>query len=137
MARDTYSQEQLAALETMKQPGLELGAARPEFVNKALNPDGHIDQDPSAVVARAQADLSRILAIEPKTPAVLRDATRASERLAEIQEHIAQNRFLFVLDDDGFPLIYFQCAVPGNPDVFPPAPAAETSPPPAAPPAQG
>ena len=119
--RRTYSEQQRAALETMKQDGLELGAARPEFVNKTLNPDGSTG-DAAAIVTRAQDDLARILATEPKTPDVLRAATRASERVAEIQDHIAQNRFLFVLDDAFLPLIYFQCAVPGNPDV--PLPAA-------------
>jgi hypothetical protein len=114
-SRQTYSPTQRVALETVKQEGLPLGAARPDFVNHVMYENGFISADTQPMIDKASAELARILAIEPKTPDVLREATRASE----IQDHIAQNRFLFIADDDGLPLIYFQCATPGNPDVFP------------------
>jgi hypothetical protein len=119
-ARQTYTDQQRAALETLKayRPD-DFGAARPEFINHVLDPQGNVNSDVGAVVAKADAEVGRILSIEPKTPDVLREATRAAERAAELRDHIEQNRFLFVLGDDGLPLIYFQCAVAHNRDVYP------------------
>lgn len=45
-------------------------------------------------------------------------AATAAEMLAvELDEHIEQERFLFVLGDHGLPVIYYQCAVADNPDL--------------------
>lgn len=45
-------------------------------------------------------------------------AATAAEALAlELDDHIEQERFLFVLSDHGLPVIYYQCAVAGNPDL--------------------
>jgi hypothetical protein len=120
--RTTYTEQQLAAVNGMKQGGLRLGAVPAAFVNNVMAPDGTLSHDVEGMLARANGEVARILATEPKTAAVLRDATRAAERSAEIEEHVSQKRFLFILGDDLLPLIYFQCATEGNPDVQPAEP---------------
>lgn len=112
-----FTEEQLVALETLKQPGLELGAARAEFVNKVLLPDGSMSSDIDAVVSAAQARVPAILGGDTSNPAVLRAAADAAAKVQEIHAHIGEERFLFVVDQEQVPVIYFQCAVPGNPDV--------------------
>jgi hypothetical protein len=97
-----YTDAQYAALEGVKQtvPRLKLGAARPEFANKVMLADGSISEDLEAVrVAAAKQD------------------PREAGNIQELDAHIAQNRFLFIVDVDLVPRIYFQCATPGNPDV--------------------
>lgn len=114
MARDTYTKEQKAALETMKQDGLELGAARKEFVNKILLPDGKVGKNIAALRAAGAAALAEAVSNKDfKAAAIIQ------EKLRELDEHIEQKRFLFIAGDDGMPLIYFQCAVAGNTDVYP------------------
>lgn len=93
-----YTEAQYNALETMKAKGLTLGAARKEFVNQVLTHEGKIVKSPKSVLAAAEA-------VSP-------------EKLAEVEAHIAENRFLFVLDDAGLPVIYFQCHTGTNPDVY-------------------
>lgn len=52
--------------------------------------------------------------------AVANNAHLASIALVdEFEQHIEQGRFLFVLSDFGLPVVYFQCAVAGNPDLPP------------------
>ena len=89
--RNTYTPEQLATLDTLKTDKYTLGVARTEYVNQCLQPDGTLT-DCTAIVARD---------------------------VAEVADHAAQERFLFVMGDDGLPLIYFQCDVPHNPDLPP------------------
>lgn len=93
----SYTQEQYAMLEaTIKQPGLQLGAAKAQYVNKTLCPDGTVVDDLDA----------------------LREAAAESEEHAEhLEAHIDERRFLFVVNEEGVPVVFFQCAVPGNPDV--------------------
>lgn len=121
MARDTYTTEQLAAIETMKHPGLKLGAARAEFVNRVLLPNGKVSKDLNAMRnAITNALAAAVKAEDYRGAAVVRD------KAVELEDHIAQKRFLFVMGDDEQPLIYFQCYVDGNPDNPEEAPAEET-----------
>ncbi len=93
-----YSEAQYNALETMKAKGLTLGAARKEFVNNALTTDGKLVKSLQSVLAAA--------------------AKASPETRAEVEAHIAEKRFLFVLDDEGLPVIYFQAHTGSNPDVY-------------------
>ena len=97
-----YTDAQWAALTGVKQttPKLKYGAARPEFVNRVMLPDGSISDD-----------------LAPVRAAAATQDVRESGNLSELESHIAQGRFLFIVDADLVPRIYFQCAVPGNPDV--------------------
>lgn len=114
MPRDTYTKEQRDALEGMKEEGLELGAARKEFVNRILLPNGKVTKDLDAMRNAIQKPLQEAAKAEDyKKAAILRD------KLAEFDEHIAQKRFLFVMGDDEMPLIYFQCNVSHNEDLYP------------------
>jgi len=117
MARQTYTTEQLAALEEMKQEGLELGAARAEFVNKILQADGTVSDDIANIAREAGQRVADILSGDTSDPVVLQSATEAARKAKEIDAMIAEDRFLFIAGDDGLPIIYFQCATPGNPDV--------------------
>jgi hypothetical protein len=115
-----YTEEQLASLEKMKQKGLELGAARKEFVNHILCPDGTVISDVKTMLKHASDRVAELLADAGGDAAKLRAAANAADKRGEIEDHIAQNRFLFVVDENMTPVIYFQCATPGNPDVYPP-----------------
>jgi hypothetical protein len=138
MARTgTYTAAQSKALESMKQPGLVLGAVRAEYVNHALDKDGTLLSDiglvkaaAKAAVAARRAELMAALdAFNADTDPDETDTSHANKvseatkaldaavlRHREIDAHVAEGRFLFVLDDDGAPSVYFQCAVLGNPD---------------------
>ena len=126
-----YTAEQEATLASMKLDGLPEGrhAARAEFVNRVLRPDGSIG-DLAEMRAAAQEEVTTILSSGATDSASLQKAMDASRKLEEIDAMAAQNRFLFVVDENHLPVIYFQCAVPGNPDVYPEAagnpPAAPT-----------
>jgi hypothetical protein len=114
MPRDTYTKDQREALEGLKHKGLELGAARKEFVNRILLADGKVSKDVAGLrQVMAEAITKASEAEDFKGAAALQD------RLREFDEHVAQKRFLIVADDDGLPLIWFQCAVPHNEDVYP------------------
>lgn len=113
----SYTAEQLAALETMKDRAYTLGIARAELANTVLHPDGTTSDDVTTVINAAREALAALLAVEPKTAATLRDATVAAARIEEIVDHVAQHRFLFVVDAQGLPVVYFQCAVDENPDL--------------------
>lgn len=112
-----YTKEQLETLETLKHEGLRLGAARAEFVNHILAPDGSVSSETGLMQASVRELLAEILAGDTSDPELLAAATSLAIKGKEIDAHIAESRFLFVVDDLCIPQIYFQCAVPGNPDV--------------------
>ena len=97
-----FTDQQWAALGALKETATKLryGAARAEFVNKVLLADGTVSDnlDPVRVAAAMQ---------RPDEPG----------NLAELQDALAQRRFLLVVDADMVPRTYFQCFVPNNPDV--------------------
>jgi hypothetical protein len=116
-AYGSYTAEQLATLETMKDRSYTLGIARAEFMNTILNPDGSTSGDIEAMVEAARAQLAGILAGELTDPATLAKAKIAAEFVKEVVDHVKQNRFLFVVNTDNLPVVYFQTAVDGNPDL--------------------
>lgn len=133
-----YTDAQYAALEGVKQttPKLRFGAARPEFMNHAMLADGSITADLAPIRAAAAAatiadraayrafvDAHRDAIVDESLEAslkqqfiVLRSASK-HDLAEELEAHIAEQRFLFIVDADLVPRIYFQCAVAGNPDV--------------------
>jgi hypothetical protein len=114
----SYTAEQLVALERMKDRAYALGIARAEFVNKVLFPNGDVSDDIVGVVDAVRAALVGILNTGDLTdPAQLDRAAVAARRTKEVAEHIAQGRFLFVVDVDRLPVVYFQCVVEHNPDL--------------------
>lgn len=133
-----YTDKQYKALDKLKQldPPLKLGAARAEFANKILLVDGTLSSDldamRAAVAAEQAEDRTTLRAFQTEHTQAILDDTLAPELkprytdlrtwgnhdwLAEVDDSIAQGRFLFVVDARMTPRIYFQCAVPGNPDV--------------------
>lgn len=120
-----YTKEQLETLETLKHEGLRLGAARAEYVNHVLAPDGSVSSETGSMQASVREIMADLLAGDTSDPELLAAATSLAIKGKEIEAHIAENRFLFVVSENCIPLIYFQCAVPGNPDVeeMNPAPA--------------
>jgi hypothetical protein len=133
-----YTDAQWNALEALKQtePKLKFGAARPEFMNKIMLIDGTLNDDHDAVKAAcAAADAADIVRLNEflsaNGDAVLHDTLDAAQRrelvnlrhhakhnlVEEFEDHVNQQRFLFIVDADLVPRIYFQCAVPENPDV--------------------
>jgi hypothetical protein len=102
LAPGDFTDAQYEALEGLKQtnPPLKFGAARPEFVNQFLLADGTLSTDRDAV-SKAAANQSPV----------------ETGNLWELNAHLAENRFLIVVDCDLVPRCYFQCATPGNPDV--------------------
>lgn len=97
-----YTDAQWAAMNAVYQTELRLRyrAAKPEFVNKVMLADGSISTDLDAVRAAARDQHQR----EPGS-------------IDELEAHIAEKRFLIIVDCDLVPRIYFQCAVQGNPDI--------------------
>lgn len=102
LAPGDFTDAQYEALEGLKQrtPALKRGAARAEFANKVLLADGTVSDDLTAV-----------------RQAATRQGPRDAGNSVELEAHIAQGRFLVVVDVDLVARIYFQCATPGNPDV--------------------
>lgn len=111
-----YTKEQLAAIEEMKQEGLQDGAARAEFANHTLAADGTVSSDTDTMLSAVRNSVASILS-SGTDPENMEKATAASRKVREVEQHLEQERFLFVLDAEGIPQIYFQCATPGNPDV--------------------
>jgi hypothetical protein len=114
----SYTAEQHAALEALKVPDLFPGMAREEFVNAALAPDGTVIPDAEGqLIAAAKERAAEILSGDLSDPSVLEDATRAARLVQEVVDHVAERRFLFVVDVHMTPVVYFQCAVAHNPDL--------------------
>lgn len=113
----SYTAEQLAALETMKDRTYTLGIARAEFVNQVLAPDGSLSTDVEPMRAAVRESLSDLLAGDLTDPDTLESAKRAAERVRELADHLGQQRFLFVVDAELQPIVYFQCATAENPDL--------------------
>jgi hypothetical protein len=104
-----WTLEQHTAVESLKDDSFEQGIARAEHVNKVLLPDGTLSTDlaPLREAVRVAAD---------------RDFPRYRHLGPELEAMVAQKRFLFIPREDssgGLSIIYFQCAVPGNPDLPP------------------
>lgn len=112
-----YTVEQLATLDKLKVDGLADGVVRAEFANHMLAPDGSIIDNLQDMIDNAAERLSSILATSPSDPAKLDEAADAARKLREITTHIADGRFLFIVDESLLPLIYFQCQTKNNPDV--------------------
>jgi hypothetical protein len=49
--------------------------------------------------------------------ALLQQQLAATRMPNEVELHVEENRFLFVLGENGLPAIYFQCATADNPDL--------------------
>jgi hypothetical protein len=105
-------------------------------VNHLLLPNGQLSSDIAAMLSAAKAaetlivdeiDRGHAAAMaqpEARRPDALAAAAIAADRLRQlyptrrdIRQHLAEDRFLFILGDHGLPIIYFQCAVAGNLDV--------------------
>lgn len=133
-----YTDAQYQALNALKQrtPSLVYGAARNEFVNHVLRADGTIDTDLSvvraALVQADQDDVTRLNAFTAQHKDDILRGTLSKDLLIELRDlqfwanhsqtdefddHVAQQRFLFVVDVDFIPRIYFQCVTPTNPDI--------------------
>jgi hypothetical protein len=131
-----YTEQQWRALEGLKHPGLKLRAARAEFAGKLLLADGTVSNDIDAMRAAAAefdqklaasraAFVAQLRETNPGLAAAALDRAAAAAGLnpvnkaAEAATMLAEKRFLFIVDGGGVPLIYYQCAVPGNPDIEP------------------
>lgn len=139
-----YTDAQYAALEKLKHtaPKLKYGAAKKDYVNRVLLPDGKISKDLDAVrkaIAKAEtADRAELDAfLKENQAAIVKDELTPEQRQRlvnlrenarhrlgdEFEEHIRQKRFLFIVDAELIPRIYFQCFTgvksgkPLNPDL--------------------
>jgi hypothetical protein len=130
--RAHLTQEQWDAFEKALDPNAPVRAAKAEFVNHFLLPDGTIERNEeyhASMIAKAERDKDDAIraahaALDGNDPAealrAAEAAAHATARRGEVEDHLAQSRFLFAVDEEGMPVVYFQCAVSGNPDVFPP-----------------
>src|SRR5688572_9709445 len=94
-----YTDEQRAALAKTFKPGLRLNAARAKYANHVLYADGTIDDNVDALVKNVDKRVRSLVAEEP-TEQNLRAAADLAAKRKEIEAHIEQKRFLFVLDKD-------------------------------------
>lgn len=115
----SYTAEQLNTLERLKDPTFTLGVARAKYANTLLLPDGSQSNDVAGMIDAAKKQLSAILAGDLTEPATLDAAKRTAEKVQEIVDHVALGFFLFVVDADQLPVVYFQAAVKGNPNLPP------------------
>lgn len=107
-AYDSYTAEQLAALEEIKDRKYASGVAKASYVNQVLHADGTFSKDVAALEKAAKADVTKLASGDLTDPDHLRTMELAARRYQEIAGHIAQNRFLFVVNGDK--IVYFQCA---------------------------
>lgn len=112
-----FTAEQLETLEGMKDRRYAEGIAAAEHVNKIVRPDGSVDTDLESVNTAVKAQLQAILAGDTSDPDTLRQAELAARKVREVPDHIARNRFVFVVDDAGAPVVYFPCATEQNPEL--------------------
>ncbi len=77
-----------------------------QYVNYILAPDGRLHNTEAAHGAMAMAAL-----LDPNA-----DSRQGPSLSEELSEHIAQKRFLFVVNSQGQPVIYFQVATKNNPE---------------------
>jgi len=136
-----YTDAQWRALPNLfvKDRELLYNAARAEFVNKVLLPDGTVSEDLAPLrAATSQADQDDLARLTKFTSArqedILRGKLTTAEQLElrdlqywanhsqaeELESHLAQQRFLLVVDANNVVHIWFQCAVDHNPDVHTP-----------------
>jgi hypothetical protein len=137
-----YTDAQYAALDALKEPGLKYGMARAEFANKVLLPDGTISDDLDAVRSATKAademDTANWRAFRTQHADEILDGTLRPELRAQLQdlryhgvkelareldEHIAANKFLIVVDADSVARIYFPVVDESHPDYERIAPA--------------
>jgi hypothetical protein len=130
-----YTDAQYAALDGLKQPGLKYGMARTEFANKVLLADGTISDDLDAVrTATAAADDADTAAwrafrtehadaildgtLDPSLRDQLQDLRYHGVRplAKELDEHIAANKYLIVVDAGQVVQIYFPVVDETHPD---------------------
>lgn len=133
-----YTDAQWKALERVKQttPRLKYGAARAEFVNKVMLPDGTISDDLEAIrvatMKHDDDDLKRLDSFTAEhrddilrgrlTPGLRAQLTDLQywanhSQVGELEDHIAQQRFLLIVDANNVVRIWFQCVTPDNPDI--------------------
>jgi hypothetical protein len=113
----SYTAEQRAQLDKMIVQTVDgFDVARAEFMNHTLNRDGSVTPNVDALRAEWQDKVTAALA-GGTDAAALENATNFARKVAEIDGHIAQKRFLFIPVDAVGDIVYYQCAVPGNPDV--------------------
>lgn len=127
----SYTAEQLEAIEGMKHPAYVLGIADKQYVNKVLHPDGTLSDDLQAVIDAVREKFVEASTVAQEAMAgfgefdgataeelqkALGDARLWAGKVEELEDHIGQKRFLFTVDQDCMPMVYFQCAVEGNPD---------------------
>jgi hypothetical protein len=107
-AYDSYTAEQLAALEEIKDRKYALGVAKASYVNQVLHADGSFSKDVASLEKTAKARVAELAKGDLTNPDHLREMENAARKLQEISGHIAQQRFLFVVNGDK--IVYFQCA---------------------------
>lgn len=112
-----FTAEQLRTLEEIKDRSYALGIAPAKYANHVLLPDGKIVKETSALASAAKAAHKEALSGDLADPAVLIRASVAAAKVQEITDALAQERFLFVVNADGLPVVYFQCATSDNPDL--------------------
>jgi hypothetical protein len=91
----SYTTEQLDALATLKAPKVSPAVARAELVNAALAPDGTLIPNAGAKIIAAARE---------------RETAAAA---AEITAHVNAKQFLFVVNQDMKPVVYFPCGGSG------------------------
>ena len=129
-----FSVEQLEKLETMKDKAFEDGVAKKSFVNHILLPDGTVTEDLKKMIREIKKRAKELMQEAtnsldddeassspedggpPKIDLLMANARGVVAVGKEIQEHIDQKRFLFIVDEHFVPRVYFQCATDNNPD---------------------
>lgn len=111
-----YTIEQFDALEGLSDAGWSPRFARAEFANAVLCPDGSIIKQAAKKVLAAVEEKAAGSTTTKRTPATLRAQADALSKVTEVEEHIAEARFLFIVDAEMQPVTYYQCAVAGNPE---------------------
>lgn len=112
-----FTAEQLATLEKIKDRSYKLGIAEAKYANHVLLPDGTISKDTASLDAAVRAAHKKALEGDLTKPDVLQNAAKHAAKMQEVTDHLAQKRFLFIVNEAGEPIVYFQCATAKNPDL--------------------
>jgi len=118
----SYTDEQLATLETLHDQKYALGIADAKYVNHVLTPDGKLSTDLDTVRKHIKEEVTltsaELLSATRETRKAARAAANKAQDLQdEFEDHVEQKRFLFIVDEQGLPIVYYQTAVEGNPDL--------------------
>lgn len=92
-----------------------------EFDGRIADAKKGVEKANNAMLRATKANRKQLRGVANEALAELGAANQAqlaaAAHINQIDDHVDEGRFLFVVNELGVPVVYFQCAVPENPDL--------------------